>query len=163
MSRQSIGHGACSAPADVNPSLSSATYSHSRGWRFALVLIALVSACATQAQHGRDSSSAEQPAVSDTARIARLEREARALAGTTGCEAAAACRTAPVGVRGCGGPRDYVVYCPATTDTAALLRKLDELSRAEAAYNEREGVISTCQMRLPPAVSVIGGRCAATR
>jgi hypothetical protein len=68
-----------------------------------------------------------------------------------------------VGVRGCGGPRDYLVYCPATTDTATLLRKLEELARVEAAYNEREGVVSTCEMRLPPALSVSGGRCVATR
>jgi hypothetical protein len=106
---------------------------------------------------------AERTAGEDTARIARLEREARALANTSGCDAAAACRTAPVGVRGCGGPRDYLVYCAATTDSAALARKLDELARAEAAYNEREGVVSTCQLRLPPPVTVSGGRCVATR
>ena len=68
-----------------------------------------------------------------------------------------------MGSRGCGGPRDYLVYCPATTDTAALRRKLDELGRVESAYNEREGVASTCQMRLPPAVSLSGGRCVAAR
>lgn len=163
MSRQGIGHDACCVAANVNPALSFAPFACSRGWRFGFALIALVSACARSAQHGRDSSSAQKPAGNDTARMARLEREARALASTTGCETAAACRTAPVGVRGCGGPRDYLVYCPAATDTAALLRKLDELSRVEAAYNEREGVISTCQMRLPPAVSVSGGRCVATR
>jgi hypothetical protein len=30
-------------------------------------------------------------------------------------------------------------------------------------YNEREGVVSTCEMRLPPAVTVTVGRCVATR
>jgi hypothetical protein len=133
------------------------------GWRAAVAAIAFASACAAPAQHGRDSASAEKPAGDDTARIARLEREARALTTTSGCEAASSCRTAPVGVRGCGGPRDYLVYCPATTDTATLLRKLEELARVEAAYNEREGVVSTCEMRLPPALSVSGGRCVATR
>jgi hypothetical protein len=132
-------------------------------WRVALALIALVTACATPAQRGRDSASAERAAADDTARIARLEREARALAGTGGCDAASSCRAAPVGSRGCGGPRDYLVYCPATTDTTALLRKLDELARVESAHNEREGVISTCEMRLPPSLSVSGGRCVAAR
>ena len=82
---------------------------------------------------------------------------------TTGCATATACRTAPVGSRGCGGPRSYVVYCPASTDTAALLRKLAELERAEREYNEREGVVSTCEMRMPPAVTAQGGSCAAAR
>jgi hypothetical protein len=135
----------------------------SSGRRVAVALIALLGACATPAQRGRDSASAERPSVDDTARIARLEREARALASPQGCDAASSCRTAPVGSRGCGGPRDYLVYCPATTDTAALRRKLDELGRIESAYNEREGVVSTCQMRLPPAVSLSGGRCVAAR
>jgi hypothetical protein len=137
-------------------------FTRSLGRPVAVALIVLVTACATPAQRGRDSTSAGGPA-DDTARIAALEREARALASTGGCDAAAACRTAPMGSRGCGGPRDYLVYCPASTDTAALLRKLDELARVESAYNEREGVVSTCQLRLPPAVSVSGGRCVATR
>lgn len=149
--------------AGVSRADSPAFFTPSRGWRVAVAAITLATACATPAQRGHDSASAQGAARDDTARIARLEREARALASTGGCEAASSCRTAPVGSRGCGGPRDYLVYCPATTDTAALLRKLDELARVESAYNEREGVVSTCQMRLPPALSVSGGRCVATR
>lgn len=156
-------HGACCALAGVYGAASISFFTRSRGSRVAVLAIALVAGCATPAQRGRDSASAERPAAGDTARLARLEREARALASTGGCEAAASCRTAPVGSRGCGGPRDYLVYCPASTDTAALLRKLEELARVESAYNDREGVISTCQMRVPPAVSVSGGRCVATR
>jgi len=157
------GHAACDAQADMSRPASPRCCTRSRGALVAVALIGLVTACATPAQRGRDSASADRPAVDDTARIARLEREARALASTSGCDAAASCRTAPLGSRGCGGPRDYLVYCPATTDTAALLRKVEELGRVEAAYNEREGVASTCQMRLPPALSVSGGRCVATR
>lgn len=157
------GHGPCCAPTDVSRAVSSGILTRPREWRVAVVAIALVAACATPAQRGRDSASSEKPAGDDTSRITRLEREARALASASGCGTASACRTAPVGSRGCGGPRDYLVYCPATTDTAALLRKLEELARVESAYNEREGVVSTCQMRLPPALSVSGGRCVATR
>ena len=114
-------------------------------------------------RHARDSTGSGAARPADTARLARLEREARALASTTGC--AAATRVARhLSVRaGCGGPRSYVVYCPASTDTVALLRKLEELKRAEIEYNEREGVVSTCEMRLPPGVTVQGGSCVATR
>ena len=160
---ESIGHGMCCALANVSRLASASPFTRARGRRVAIAVIALVSACATPAQRGRDSASAERPAVEDTARIARLEREARALVNTGGCETAASCRAAPVGPRGCGGPRNYLVYCPATTDTVALLRKLEELRRAEMAYNEREGVVSTCEMRLPPALTVNAGRCVAAR
>jgi hypothetical protein len=93
-----------------------------------------------------------------TAEIARLEREARALARTEGCTDGQ-CRTAPVGHRACGGPRTYLAYCAATTDSAALFRKLDALARAEMEYQRKMGIGSTCEFRGPPAVRAEGGRC----
>lgn len=120
--------------------------------------------CATPAPRARDSAAAPPAgAEDDTARIARLERDARALVKTTGCDAASGCRTAPVGWRACGGPRTYLVYCAASTDSVALFRTLDELRRVEAAYLERTGMASTCEMRMPPGVSLQGGSCSATR
>jgi len=97
----------------------------------------------------------------DTTRIARLEREARALARAEGCTGPQ-CRTAPVGSRPCGGPREYIVYCAATTDSAALFAKLAELARAEEDYNRRAGLASTCEFRMPPGTALQGGRCVAT-
>ena len=126
-------------------------------------LLALLAACATPTPRSSDSAGAPTSRIDDTTRIAQLERDARALVRTTGCDAASSCRTAPIGWRGCGGPRAYLVYCPATTDTIALMRKLEELKRAETAYNEGEGVVSTCEMRMPPSVTVQGGSCVATR
>ena len=129
-----------------------------------LALLCLAgAACASPAPRTGDSAGSGTARLDDTARLARLEREARALVSTTGCASAGSCRTAPVGSRGCGGPRSYVVYCAASTDTVALLGKLEELQRAEIEYNEREGVVSTCEMRMPPGVAVQGGSCVATR
>lgn len=99
----------------------------------------------------------------DRAALQRLEQEARALANTTGCSTASECRTAPVGSKACGGPRTYLVYCAATTDSVALFRKLDELKRAEDDFNRRYGVVSTCDFVLPPAVTLSGGECQAAR
>ena len=93
------------------------------------------------------------------ATIARLEREARAIAKSTGCNSVAACRTAPVGAKACGGPRDYITYCAATTDTAKLMRTLRELERVEKAYNATSGMMSTCEMRLPPTTELVGTTC----
>ncbi|HSU15317.1 hypothetical protein [Longimicrobium sp.] len=104
---------------------------------------------------------AASEAEADTGRMARLEREVEALVHTEGCTAGQ-CRTAPVGSRPCGGPRAYVVYCAATTDSAALFAKLAELARAEDEYNRRNGMASTCEYRMPPGVAISAGRCTAT-
>jgi hypothetical protein len=95
----------------------------------------------------------------DRPRLVRLEQEARALVKTEGCTSASACRTAPVGWRGCGGPRTYLLYCATTTDTVALFRKLKELENAEKAYNAKSGMMSTCEFRLPPGTKLDGRSC----
>lgn len=93
------------------------------------------------------------------AKLTRLEREARALAHADGCHSVTDCRTAPLGWRSCGGPRDYIVYCAATTDTSALFRTLAELVAAEKEYNLRSGMMSNCEMRVAPQVSLQGLAC----
>lgn len=93
--------------------------------------------------------------------IEQIEAQVKTIAKIDGCAASSDCRAAPVGSRGCGGPRYYIPYCAKTTDSAALYRKLDEVSRAEQAYNRKYSVISTCEMRLPPAVEASGGSCVA--
>lgn len=147
--------------------------------RIATALILLLAACAPSSSP-RDAAAADDPsaasppasaapapppasaagAETDSTRIARLEREARALAHTEGCTAGE-CRTAPVGSRPCGGPRTYVPYCAASTDSAALFAKLAELARAEEAFNTANGMMSTCEFRTPPAAALEGGRCVA--
>jgi hypothetical protein len=144
-------------------------------WRrgFLVLAAAAVAACA-RAREGSDSTTAAAPdsttraaAPDSTTRAApssdvtRLEAEARALAKPGGCEQASQCRTAPVGSKPCGGPRTYLVYCPRTTDEGALLRKLDELRRAEDARNRKEGMMSDCSLTPEPKVDVIGGSCRA--
>ncbi|MEO8621374.1 MAG: hypothetical protein ABI625_09935 [bacterium] len=95
------------------------------------------------------------------AEVVKLESDARALVKPGGCGAANLCRTAPVGAKGCGGPREYLVYCSATTDSVALFKKLDELKAAEMKYNQSVHAISTCEFRLPPGVVAEGGSCRA--
>jgi hypothetical protein len=95
----------------------------------------------------------------ERAHLAQLEREARAIAKTTGCSSVSACRSAPVGAKACGGPRSYIVYCAASTDTVALFGKLRELETAEKAYNKKSGMMSTCEFRLPPKAALNGERC----
>jgi hypothetical protein len=97
----------------------------------------------------------------DWAQVTALEDQAKAIVKTTGCSTAGECRTAPVGSRACGGPRYYLVYCAATTDSAALFRKLDAVAAAEREYNAHYNLVSTCEFRLPPKVALSGGSCQA--
>jgi hypothetical protein len=129
----------------------------------ACALVLLVGCAGSPRRAEESATSRDSAPASDTAQLARLEREARALAKTDGCTSASACRTAPVGWRGCGGPRTYIVYCAASTDSVALFRKLSELKAAEQAYNEQSGMMSTCEMRLPPTIVAQGGRCGTSR
>jgi len=95
----------------------------------------------------------------DWAQIVALENQAKTLVKTGGCSSAAECRTAPVGSRACGGPRYYLVYCSATTDSAALFKKLDAVAAAEREFNTRYELMSTCEFRMPPTVALNGGSC----
>ncbi|MEP6731037.1 MAG: hypothetical protein ABJE10_10390 [bacterium] len=134
--------------------------------------ILALSACATSKSSTGDtadnsrSGAANNPS-SDTAaarkQIAQLEADARALVKTSGCTSAGQCRSAPLGEKACGGPRTYLVYCAATTDSSALLRKLSELSTAEKNYNKNAGMMSTCEFREPPHVAAVGGSCSEAR
>lgn len=118
----------------------------------------LLSVC----QNGTGTRAEQRPEPNRESTPQQLEADARALARTEGCSEAGACRTAPVGVRPCGGPRDYLVYCATSTDTAALFAKLAELKRVEEARNRESGMMSTCEYRLPPGTELVDGTCHAT-
>lgn len=97
----------------------------------------------------------------DRRAIEKLEADARALAIVDGCEDSSDCRALPIGVRGCGGPRDFIVYCAKATDSTALARKIAAADSAETAFNAKYQVMSTCELRMPPVIEASGGKCAA--
>lgn len=135
-----------------------------------LSICSVAFACAKAPLKSDDTSGATSPGPgpvvpatqqSAWAAIQKLEQEARSIAKTNGCTSTSDCRAAPVGSRGCGGPRYYLPYCSRTTDSTALFRKLDEIAVAEKAYNIKYQIASTCELRMPPAVEAVGGICTA--
>jgi hypothetical protein len=137
---------------------------HADRFRFVLLAAMIVTASACARTDPPPESPPAGPGASltaDSATIARLEREARAIARADGCADVGQCLTAAVGERACGGPRDYIVYCARTTDTAALHRKLAELRQAEIDLNQRTGAVSTCEFREPPATQLVTNTCRA--
>ena len=139
-------------------------------WAPAALVVGLM-ACSQRAVTPADSGTATNPAdanaavpvsqQSDWAAIEKIEAEAKTLAKTAGCSASGDCRAAPVGSRACGGPRYYLPYCAKTTDSAALFGKLDEVTKAEQAFNKKYNIASTCEFRMPPTVNAVGGSCVA--
>lgn len=113
----------------------------------------------SDSSHKATSESSSQS--SDSANIARLESEALALAHNEGCTTDDQCRVAPVGAKACGGPRYWITYCAASTDSAALFKKLEELRTAEESFNKEHGIISDCSIVGPPTPVVSAGVCRA--
>ncbi len=124
-----------------------------------IAALSLALACSKQQPVSSESPRAIASANSDSAAVARLYDDVRTLARSDDCSATADCRVAPVGAKGCGGPKYYIAYCARTTDSAALFRKLGELEAAEKAYNRAHNVISDCSMMLPPQPGMTAGRC----
>jgi hypothetical protein len=87
--------------------------------------------------------------------------DARQLVHVDGCATSSACGVAAVGVKGCGGPREYWVYCRATTNEAALLQTLERERQLEVLYNEQTHAVSDCLFLTPPTPLVVNGRCEA--
>ncbi len=85
--------------------------------------------------------------------------QARALAIATGCAAVERCDALPMGVRACGGPQEFVVFCRDSTDVAALESSLAEIDRLEHGFNQACGIGSTCILLVRPELTLVEGRC----
>lgn len=133
------------------------------------VAVLIASACVQPPANGAGAGDSTPPLggaqpgsqEGDWAAIVRLEDQAKAIAKASGCSSSGQCRTAAVGNRACGGPRYYITYCAASTDSVALFRKLEEVAAAENQYNRKYQIVSTCEFRMPPPVGLSGGECRA--
>lgn len=90
-----------------------------------------------------------------------LRRALTEAVGTASCTAKEQCRAMGVGSKPCGGPRSYLIYSMATTDSAALAVVAQRYNTAEAETNRELGRISDCTFLPPPELECAGGRCAA--
>lgn len=89
----------------------------------------------------------------DQAALDSLKRAARLLAKQDGC-ADGRCASVGLGAKPCGGPWEYLVYCPTSTDVTRLRAVATEVERAERVFNERYGIMSDCAVTPEP-----GGAC----
>lgn len=65
------------------------------------------------------------------------------------CENAEDWAFTPYGAKACGGPQWFIAY-PTTIDTEEFLKRIDTYTKAEADYNQKWGIFSTCDVVSPP-------------
>lgn len=86
----------------------------------------------------------------------RLER----LTENKECQQDNQCKVIGVGARPCGGPEQYLLYSTLHTDEKMLSYTNDRYQKLKKLQNEKLGLMSTCQMLMPPASACIENKCA---
>ncbi|MBU0912384.1 MAG: hypothetical protein KKF22_07585 [Gammaproteobacteria bacterium] len=86
----------------------------------------------------------------------RLER----LTENKECQQDNQCKVIGVGARPCGGPDQYLFYSTLHTDEKMLSYTNDRYQKLKKQQNEKLGLMSTCQMLMPPVSACIENKCA---
>lgn len=71
------------------------------------------------------------------------------------------CRVIALGVKPCGGPREYLVYSVEATEDQTLRDLVEQYNRCEQQKTERLGLMSDCEYVKQPRVVLRQGRCSA--
>ncbi|MDF3127280.1 hypothetical protein [Rheinheimera sp. 1928-s] len=85
----------------------------------------------------------------------RLER----LTENKECEQDNQCKVIGVGARPCGGPDQYLIYSTQHTDEKMLSYTNERYQKLKKQQNEKLGLMSTCQMLLPPVSACVEKTC----
>jgi hypothetical protein len=100
------------------------------------------------------------PATPEQTKVARLMNEIAEMTRSRGCEKSQECKAIGVGYTECG-PRQYIVYCPRSTEEALLQEKVDELSKLEQAEAKHQSDPLPCRPLPNPEPEVFNGACRA--
>lgn len=157
---------------------------NTHGSNFKLSLLALASvfmlgACSDQsdsAQQQQDdqelSSDALNPVAMEGAeldggdqqiseeKLAELRQQIRDIIKPAQASSLSQCKLVGLGSKPCGGPERYLMYSTATTDEAKLLPVVEQYNRMHEMLNEKQGMVSTCEMIPEPGIIINGGMCA---
>jgi len=133
------------------------------GWAFVFTALGFTAfACARPPDEQAEAEAPPLPTSSQQVLPTTLEAtRAQIDSAIGGAEASALpeCALAALGVRPCGGPRTYLAYSRVQTDSAALAALIEVYDRLDRERNEREGLVSTCELMLPPELALENGRC----
>ncbi len=125
--------------------------------------------CEIDDRHVRRSGSAHSQPASDTAPaatsdpLADLRRGVFELIGEPSCTATAECRTMAFGAKPCGGPRSYLAFSIAATDSQRLVDAVRRFTEQDEANNRERGLMSDCSVVEEPEVTCSSGLCSSVR
>ena len=88
---------------------------------------------------------------SDDQNLSKMYSEiiAASMVNTTPCTNSAEWSFAAIGSKACGGPLGYIAYS-LKIDVPEFLKKVENYTKAQEAYNKKWGVFSTCDMMILP-------------
>jgi len=92
-------------------------------------------------------------------RAAALRQQIRDIVKMPNADNIQQCKFVGVGHRPCGGPESYTLYSTKNTDEDALLPVVEEYNQLRKAIDEKEGMVSTCEVLPKPGISLNGGVC----
>ncbi|HSM63125.1 MAG TPA: hypothetical protein VK833_04230 [Gillisia sp.] len=86
-------------------------------------------------------------------------KEITKLAASKNCTEGSQCSYIAYGSKACGGPQGYLVFS-SEIDSQKLKDLVDKYTKAEAAYNKQNGIVSDCMFVTPPqTISCVDGEC----
>lgn len=94
-----------------------------------------------------DSSSKE----AETQNLTKMYDEiiSASMANSTPCTDPTEWSFTAIGSKACGGPTGYIAYS-LKINVTEFLKKVENYTKAQDAYNKKWGIFSTCDMMLPP-------------
>ena len=130
------------------------------GWRRSgCTAAAMVMAACASAPDGDGDAQADLDTATVTLQSVRAEIDQAIVEARA--ESLSECRLIGLGERPCGGPRVYGAYSVAQTDSAYLAGLAVVYNQLDRERNQREGLVSTCEVVARPAVQLQSGRCVA--
>ena len=86
-------------------------------------------------------------------------RDLEAAIGEARAADAGSCRMLSLGDRPCGGPAYFLAYSVTDGDSVQVATLAGRIAEIDRRANVALGLVSTCELRLPPPVELRGGRC----
>ena len=95
----------------------------------------------------------------DTSDLASLRSDVRSLIGDAACTHISQCRLIAFGAKPCGGPRQFLVYSIAATDSMTIEAAVMRYNARDAEVNRLYNRTSDCALVSQPRIRVVNGRC----
>jgi hypothetical protein len=125
-----------------------------------LVLLSLTGCAAVPANKDKLATQLDGPLAQLQLDTRQLQLRLERLTENKQCVEDNQCKVIGVGSRPCGGPDQFLTYSTLHTDEKMLSYTNDRYQKLKKQQNEKLGLMSTCQMLMPPVSACIENKCA---